>query len=86
MQSFPRIGLTHATQNMLKFHSASYRRALRCWKRFRVSKSFNPPVGVGNTSRIDFEDFVKVMDYMQESSIAQTRKQAGFTDEEVNAP
>ena len=40
--------------------------------------------GVPNTGRIDFEDFVKVMDYMQTSSIPQTRKQAGFTEEEVN--
>ena len=40
--------------------------------------------GVPNTGRIDFEDFVKVMDYMQTSSIPQTRKQAGFTEDEVN--
>ena len=41
--------------------------------------------GVQDTSRIDFDDFMKVMDHMQKSNIPQTRKQAGFTDDEVTA-
>ena len=39
--------------------------------------------GVQDTSRLDFDDFMKVMDHMQKSNIPQTRKQAGFTDDEV---
>lgn len=41
--------------------------------------------GVQDTSRLDFDDFMKVMDHMQKSNIPQTRKQAGFTDDEVTA-